>query len=66
MLKVKEISLLSGNYGPDIILLHTNLPCGIWPFKGEATLRLEVAKGYGEDYCKEHFPKVPIEIIYLA
>jgi len=43
--------------------LNTNLPCGTFPFHGEATIRLDIAKGTGKKYCETNFPGVPINMI---
>ncbi len=58
-IKIVSISIIQG-FGPDFIHLSTELPNGCWPFKGEASLKMEVACGDAERYCAEHFPAVPV------
>lgn len=57
-LTVTEITIIQG-HGADEIFLTTTLPCGTWPFKGNATVRMEVAASQGEMYVKHHFGLEP-------
>lgn len=61
-LEITEILIIHGS-GPDKIFLETRLPNGMWPYNGNATLRLEVASETGESYCRRHFSMVPIRKI---
>jgi len=47
--------------GADRVMLHTNLPEGIWPWTDTQTLHTEIAAGDGPQYVRHHFgiePKV--------
>lgn len=60
--KITKIVILTGP-GTDHLILHTELPEGIWPFTATATLTLYVARGKGEEYVKTHFPNVEYEVL---
>ena len=55
---IERITVLK-NDGADVMILHTNLPSGIFPFTGTAELKLTVAKSTCEEYIKKHFPDIP-------
>jgi hypothetical protein len=63
MIKVTKICLIKSKEAPDELLLHTTLPNGMYPFNGNATITLQVAKGMGEKYCDENFERVELEIV---
>jgi hypothetical protein len=58
--KLKTVRL---THGTDTLYLYTELPNGVWPFHGPATLKLEIARGFAEEYCEKNFPGVPHEVI---
>jgi hypothetical protein len=62
MVEILEITVVRGR-GPDYLYLQTRLPNGCWPFKGNTSLKLEVAKDLAEQYCEANFPGVPVEVI---
>lgn len=64
-IEITKLKTIRQSYGPDYTYLYTDLPNGIWPFHGVATLKLEVAKGTAEDYCKRHFPDIEHEVIVV-
>jgi hypothetical protein len=41
-------------HGADIIVLQTNLPESVWPFEGQASVRMSAARGSGIDYVRQH------------
>lgn len=61
-MKVTKITIVMG-HGTDCCLLDVDIPCGVYPFKGNHTLKMEVSADQGEQYCSRHFPGVPIEIV---
>ena len=58
-LEVKRITIVRS--GTDKVILHVGLPEGCYPFKGDASVTMDVAQGNGVSYCLDHFPGVPIE-----
>lgn len=62
IINVQKIQIIEGN-GADDIFLETDLPNGMYPFGGRATLKMSVAKGTGKDYVGQNFEDVPVEII---
>jgi len=58
-LEVKRITIVRS--GTDKVILHVGLPEGCYPFKGDASVTMDVAQGNGVAYCLDHFPGVPIE-----
>lgn len=61
-IKITQIEILRMG-GADRIFLQTELPEGCYPFKGIAHLRLDVASGNAEEYCKKNFPNVVVMLI---
>lgn len=61
-LKIIDIVILRGQYGPDKLLFQTEIPSAQWPFKGTQDLYTDVATGQGEMFCKENFPGVPFKV----
>ncbi len=49
--------------GSDTVYLHTTLPMGVWPFEGNASLKLDVARGHAEKYVAENFPGIEHTVI---
>lgn len=49
--------------GSDAVFLYTELIEGGWPFKGRATLKLDVARGGAEEYVAKNFPGIAHEVI---
>lgn len=49
--------------GTDMVYFTTDLPSGIWPFDGKATMKMEVAAGRGKEYVETQFPGVPYEFV---
>lgn len=58
---VGKITVLSG-FGTDKIIIETDLPNGIYPYTGNATVTLEVARGTGIDYVRKQFECEPNEV----
>jgi hypothetical protein len=58
-LEVTRITIVPS--GTDKLILHVGLPEGCYPFKGDASVTMEVAQGNGWSYCQKHFPGVPVE-----
>lgn len=61
-IRVKSISLITSE-GADCVLLNLDLPNPEYPFTGDAQVKMNVAKGFGEDYARFHFPNTPVRII---
>mgnify|MGYP001764764915 CR=1 FL=1 len=61
-IEIKTIIVVTGS-GADNVLLDTTLPNGVWPFTGNASMTLRVARNYGEQYVKDNFPGVPYRVI---
>lgn len=62
-MNITSITIIHSQFGSDVLLLHTDLPEGVFPFKGTAVLKLDIAAGHGEEYCKKHFPDIEIKVI---
>lgn len=61
---IEKVTVLTGKVGCDELILHSDLPAGCYPFEGNATLKLSVAKGDGEFYALRHFG-TEVEVIVL-
>jgi len=61
-LNVTEVVIIKTT-STDLLRIRTGLPQAVWPYKGEAWIGMEVAKGKGEEYTKQNFPGVPFTII---
>lgn len=61
-LKIIKIMILSG-VGPDQLLMECDLPEGTWPYKGNASVKMDVASGGGETYVKTHFKDVSYTVV---
>ncbi len=64
-MNIKSIVLVEGVTGHDEASLETDLPAAGWPFEGTADVKLAIAHGDGERYCRENFPGVPITVFRL-
>jgi hypothetical protein len=60
---ITKIVTVRMTHGGDTTYLHTDLPKGIWPYEGTATLTLDLARGSAEKYAAVNFPGVPHETI---
>lgn len=49
-------------HGADILYLETDCPEGCWPYEGKATLEMRIARGQGEEYCRQNLPEIPLEV----
>lgn len=61
-MKITEITIVQG-YGPDNVLLNTDLPEPTYPRTGRLFLQFSAEAGTGIDYCARHWPNVPARII---
>ena len=61
-IKIRAITILLTD-GTDRISFKTELPTPYPEMKYPADLRMDARRGYGEQYCRENFPGIPIEII---
>ncbi len=61
---IEKVTVLTGKVGCDELILHTDLPSPVYPFEGNATCKLSVAKGDGESYALAHFG-AEVEVIVL-
>jgi hypothetical protein len=59
-------AIIINGHGCDKVLLMTDLPEPCWPFKGNASLELNVARDNGKSYVEQHFPEIEIEVIERA
>jgi len=62
-LDVNKITVVRDQSGPDHVYLNTTLPSGTWPFNRVQDLEITVAHQLGMEYCKKHFPGIPVELI---
>jgi len=63
MLKIESMTIVRGN-GPDVVILNTDIPSGIYPFTGTQSVRMDLAAGTAEDFIDKHFPNVPYTVVY--
>ena len=65
MFKITKIFIVPRVHGMDQVVLHTDLPPATRHFASNEinTFLFFAAKGFGEEYCKEHFPGVPVEVM---
>ena len=61
-MKVNSITVVSMG-SADIIYLNTDLPNPIWPFPGNATLKLESAPSHTKEFLRENFPNVTCKFV---
>ncbi len=64
-MKISKITVVTDRAGTDYLYFATDLPPSLWPFTNAPALKMEVAKGKGEEYCKLNFPKVAVEVIEM-
>ena len=60
MLHITDIMILKSD-GADELYITTDLPSGEYPFNGFAAVKMRLAKGTAEDYCRMHFADVPVK-----
>ena len=63
--QVTHITIVRGQ-GADRVMLHTNLADPVWPFTGRLIMDFAAAEFCSEDYCREHWPGVPITVVDRA
>ena len=51
---ITKIIVLKTN-ATDKVILFTDLPPAVWPFKEDTCLQFDVAQGKGEQYVKDNF-----------
>jgi hypothetical protein len=56
VIEVTEIMILSIGNGPDRLLMKTTLPMGLYPYRGNSVITLEVAADKGVEYVEKNFP----------
>lgn len=61
IIRISHITVIQG-YGPDKIILTTNLPSGMWPYDGFAIAHIDVAAGDGPKWVRENLA-VEAEVI---
>ncbi len=65
-MKLLKATVILRACGVDQVNLETDLPTP-FTYSGDLaqplTLKFEATKGKGLDYVRQHFPKVPVEII---
>lgn len=59
---IKSVTILRG-HGTDDISIETDLPSGVYPFTGNAFVKLYVAHGLAEKYITENFPDTKFNLI---
>lgn len=64
-MKIERITILASAVSTDTVFLHTDLPCGTYPYIDLATPRFDVASLTGEKYVKKHFLGIPYEVVSL-
>lgn len=42
-------------HATDKLQIDTDLPYAVWPYEGQQTLNMEIAKGEGLEYCRKNF-----------
>lgn len=62
-MQINKIQIHIGLSGADLIAIYTDLPGPVYPFDNPASLKMEVAKGFGVEYAKEHFSKYEISAL---
>lgn len=64
-INVTSAKVLIAKHGPDLVIVETDLPPTVFPYKENATPRFEVAKGQGADYVRTHLGIEP-EVINIG
>jgi len=62
-IEITKITVLISKNKADELLLHTNLPEGCYPYKGNAHLKITIAKGIAEKYIEDNLNGVEFELI---
>lgn len=62
-LTIKKITLVRQKNQTDTAFLLTELPGAVWPYMRPTSLRLDIAHSTGEDYLRENFPGVEVEVV---
>jgi Tat protein secretion system quality control protein TatD with DNase activity len=53
-MQIKSVKIVR-NSGADLLLIETDLPYAVWPFKGRQYMEMSVAQGMGEQYVLDNF-----------
>lgn len=62
-LKVSNLRILKSKFGVDQLIFDTELPNGLWPFEGNATIKMDVAHNTGEEYRRNNLIEMDYKII---
>ena len=62
-MNIERITVLTSESGCDVVILYTDLPSGVFPFTGQAEMKMNVAKGDGEGWVKENLSDIPYTIL---
>ncbi len=66
MLKILSITILRHKAKADMVVLHTDLKEGCYPYENDATFRTDVAFERGESWVRENFSEeIPVKIIHV-
>jgi len=64
-LEILSITIFVGR-GADQIDMEVDAPSGIWPFEGNAFVKMEIAAGQGREYVHNNFPDLDYKVIKVA
>jgi len=62
-IKISKIIIVRLLHGKAIVSLRTDLPGATFPYRECLDLEFSAARESAEDYCKKHFPGVPVEVV---
>lgn len=57
---------MKDKFGPDIVILDTDLPPSTFPYDETPFVTFKVAAKRGEIYVQENFPNIPYTMINLV
>lgn len=62
---VSKITVVINTYSSDRVFLHTDEPAAIpsTPSGWNLLLSFDAQQGTGVDYCSQHYPGVPVEVV---
>lgn len=61
-MNITSILILRSSYGPDRVILHTDITSAQWPFNGTQDFYADVAREHGEEFCETNFPNIPVKL----
>lgn len=63
VISINKATVIRNEHAMDYVVFDTTLPPGVYPFKQSSHVSLYLAQGTAEQYIKDNFNDLPVEIV---